>query len=1090
MKNDELYVFFHPWKKTIKTLLAMKLIFIFTGIFTMTLNASVLPQGTRMSIDAKDEPIRQVLQEIESKSDYRFFYNDQLANLDDKINFKVENLSEFEAIKVLFSEQNLTFRLMENNLVLVVPVLPQQNIITGTVKDKNGEPVPGASVFIKGTTKGVVTNLDGAFSIEVSDETDILVFSFVGMKTQEIQVGNQTSIDVVLEEDIIGLEELVVIGYGSVKRSDLTGSVGSVEGDVISQSTITDVTRTLQGRVAGVDIEQNVGKPGGTYDITIRGLSSINNTNTPLFVIDGIPTTEGLTDLNPTDIEDIDILKDASATAIYGSRGANGVIIVSTKKGQQGKFSIQYDGYYGYRTPANLPDMMNGDEYVQWRTDLFTYQGKSTDRSNTDFFRPDEWNIIDSGNYTDWLELILRNGVQTSNTITLSGGDESGTFAMSIGQLKEEGTVPGQDFNRYNLRLNHNRKFGEKWEAGGNLYFTYSLRNEGSYETLRSTFRMPPVAKPYDANGDPQYRSYREDYTPNPLFEFTNAGEIREHRRYRAFGNIFLQFKPVQGLTLRSQLAPQMIYSRQGQQYGQFAKNGGQGSLANASANYRTTDYFGYVMDNMLNYTKDINNHTFDLGIIQSLQLEQWEEAYQSARDFPYTSKWYNLDAVTRDNISASETDYRKRTLSSVLGRLQYTYSNKYLFTVSGRYDGSSRLAAGNKWAFFPSAAFAWRISEESFLDNSSTISNLKLRLSYGVTGNDAVDIYGTQSNITQMNYNYDGVMAIGYYKNGLANQNLTWEKTNETNVGIDYGLFNYRINGSLDVYRRDSKGLIMKRQLPQTSGWSDIFDNIGWVKNSGIELGLNTVNVQSRDFSWTTGIVFTRNKNEIIELIGGKKDDVANKWFIGEPIRVNYDYEFDGIWQSDEATEAATYGQTPGEVKVKDQNNDGVIDADDRTIIGQRTPKWSGSITNTLTYKNWDFSAYIYTRQGQQLYSTFKASFMALEGNYNNVAVDYWTAQNPSNEHFQPGNKGNYFNAWRYSDISFVRVGTIALGYTLPKRLLDRVNIDRLRIYCSVTNPFTFTSYPGYDPEWADQNTWGEATGYSTYLFGVNLEL
>ena len=1087
----------HMLSRLKKLLLMAKLTTLLILISFMQISAKVSAQAGKLDLKVKNVSIFEVFEEIEDNSEYRFFYDNDQVDLRKKvsINTKQEQISSI--LKELFKGTDLTYQ-VKDQLILVqskysnvnINNTQQENTVSGTVTDASGGPLPGVTVVIKGTTLGTVTDLDGKYSLSAISADAILQFSFVGMKMQEVVVGNQAVVNITLEEETVGLEEVVAIGYGTVKKSDLTGSVGSLESSTIAGTNIPDATQTLQGRVAGLNIEQNVGKPGGSFDVSIRGLSSINNSNAPLYVIDGIPTTSGLNDLNPGDIDKIDVLKDASATAIYGSRGANGVIIVTTKKGKVGKTVIAYDGYFGYRVPANLPDMMNGPQYVNWRTDYFKKQGKSTDRSNADFFTPGEWDIIDDGAYTDWINLILRNGVQTSNTVTVSGGDDKGTFAMGIGQLKEQGTVPGQDFNRYNIRLNLDHNFTKKWKAGGNLYFAHSVQNEGSYETLRSTYRMPPIAHPYDENGQPVYQPYRQDYLSNPMFEYTKDGEIREHRRYRAFGNIYLQFEPIDGLTLRSQLAPQMIYKRDGYSYGLWAKNGGHGNPANTSAEYHTTDYFGYVLDNQLNYGKKIGKHNINFSLIQSAQYEQWQSSDQASRNLPFNSLWYNLDAVTLSDVKKSATDYKQATLSSFTGRLNYSYNDKYFFTATGRYDGSSRLAPGNKWAFFPSAALAWRISEEDFLKNSESISNLKLRLTYGVTGNDAVNIYGTQSNVSQNNYNYDGVLTAGYYKSGLANQNLTWEKTTEINLGVDYGFFRNRINGSIDVYKRDAKDLIMKRQLPQTSGWTSIWDNVGWIRNTGIELGINTVNIQTKDLTWSTNIIFDTNKNEIVELYGQKKDDVGNRWFIGEPIEVNYDYQFDGIWQSSEATEAAKYDQEPGQVKVKDLNNDGIIDANDRKIIGQRTPKWSGSITNSLKYKNWDFSAYVYTRQGEQLFSTFVSSFMALSGNYNNVNINYWTPDNPSNKYPEPGNTGNYFKNYRYQDVSFVRVGNISLGYSIPKSLLSRWNINKLRVYGSVTNPFTFTKYPGYDPEWADQNTWGEATGYASYLLGVNFEL
>lgn len=1093
MKVKPIAGFFLSGKTLLQYIMKTFIFLFFTAVFGFS-PGNLLSQNAKIVIDAdKTVTVDEVFDMIRKQTEYKFIYQEDLFKNCPGISLKKGTVMANELLKQSLSVRDFDFTLTEDNVVVVrrkpddSPLL--QSLVKGTVTDEKGAPLPGVTILLKGAETGTTSDFDGNYEISVPDDDGILVFSYMGFTTREVEVGGQTQVNVVLREDVSKLEEVVVIGYGAVKKEDLTGSVGSLGGEDIAATSIPDAAGALQGRVAGVNVEKNVGKPGSGFQINIRGLSSIDNSNTPLYVVDGIPTGSGLADLNPNDIEKIDILKDASATAIYGSRGANGVVIVTTKKGKKGKFTIQYDGYVGVRTPNNLPDMMNGDEYVRWRTDLFTNQGKNTDRSNPDFFTEEEWNRIDNGNYTDWIDLILRDGLQTSNTVTISGGDDKGTFALSLGQLKEEGTVPGEDFNRYNLRLNLNRKFGERWQAGGNLYFTYSIQNEGSFETLRSSYRLPPVAYPYDENGDPEFFAYRNDFVTNPLFEYKDDGEIRENRRYRAFGNVFLQFEPIEGLTLRSQLSPHMIYKRDGTYFGQWRK-GGAGKIENTRASYATEDYFSYVLDNQVAYQKAMDKHNFNFTFIQSIQYEQWENAVQEARNFPFNSKWYNLDAVPRENISRSETDYRQRSLASFLGRLQYTYNDKYLFTLTGRYDGSSRLAPGNKWAFFPSGAFAWKISDEDFLKTADMLSNLKLRLSYGVSGNDAVDIYGTQSNISQRNYGFDGIVATSYYKNGLANQDLSWEKTTEFNIGLDYGFFNYRINGSIDVYRRDSRDLIMERQLPQTSGWERIWDNVGRVRNSGIEVALNTVNIQTDDFSWTTGIVFDTNKNEIVELNGGKEDDIGNAWFIGEPIQVNYDYEFDGIWQSDEADLAAEYGQTPGQVRVKDLNDDRVIDAEDRKIIGQRTPKWSGSITNTLKYKNWDFSVYVYTRQGQQLFSTFRSSFMSLEGNYKNVDVDYWTPSNPSNKYPQPGNSGKYFNNFRYVDASFVRVGNISLGYTLPESALSKLNLNKFRIYFTATNPFVFTSYEGFDPEWAAQNTWGTATGYSSYLLGVNLEL
>lgn len=1060
------------------------------GLLSMAFGLSALAQ---ISLSVQNKPIRDIMKEIEKQSDYRFFYsNDYPAlTMQKSINVKDEKIEK--VLDQLTLHTNLAYILKADKQIVLTEKgnVSQQkkNKVTGIVKDADGEPIIGANVMVKGQSIGTITDIDGRFVLDAPANA-VLQITYIGYVADEVKVSGKKELTIILKEDTETLDEVVVVGYGTMKKRDITGAVSSVNTSVLTAGSAPSAADALQGRIAGVNIQKNAGRPGGSYSIQVRGVSSIKNKNSgPLYVIDGIPTSEGMNDLNPNDIETIDVLKDASATAIYGSRGANGVVIITTRRGEKGKVSIQYEGNVGFREASHLPDMMNGDDYVQFRTDLYRQLGRSTDRSNAEFFTAEEWDRIDRGAYTDWIDLVLRKGFQTSHTITASGGDDKGTFSIGLGQLKENGTIEGQDYDRYNMHLNVNRKFTDKWEAGGSLYFTYSIQNEGSYETLRSAFRLPPMTAPYDAEGNMLYRVFRNDGVTNPLYESTEDGEWREKKRFRAFGNIYLKFEPVKGLAFRTQFSPQMLNKRNGEYYGLWCKNGGAGKTENTSAVYETNSHWGYVWDNQATYDKRFGKHNLNVNLVQSIQYQQWESSYQKARNLPYNSKWYNLDAVASTDIQASQTDYQQTSLASFLGRIQYSFMDKYLFTVSGRYDGSSRLADGNKWAFFPSAAFAWMLGEEEFIKKVDFISSLKLRLSYGVTGNDAVSIYGTQSNVSNRNYDFGGNVSTSYYKNGLANTKLTWERTQEFNVGLDFGFFRNRINGSLDVYQRTSKDLIMERQLPSTTGWTSVWDNIGKVRNRGLELSINTTNIQTSDFSWQTNVIFDTNKNEILELYGGKKDDIGNKWFIGEAINVNYDYEFDGIWQTYEADKAALYGQAPGQVKVKDQNQDDVIDAKDKVIIGQQLPKWTGSITNTFTYKTWDLAFNVYTRQGAQLNSTFVSSFMAYDGNYKQAKVDYWTETNPTNEYPQPGNKGKYFSSMCYQDVSFVRVGYITLGYTFPVSVLKPLGVKRLRLYATANNPFLFTSFPGFDPEWATQNTWGEATSTRTYLFGVKLE-
>lgn len=745
------------------------------GLLSMAFGLSALAQ---ISLSVQNKPIRDIMKEIEKQSDYRFFYsNDYPAlTMQKSINVKDEKIEK--VLDQLTLHTNLAYILKADKQIVLTEKgnVSQQkkNKVTGIVKDANGEPVIGANVMVKGQSIGTITDIDGRFVLDAPANA-VLQITYIGYVADEVKVSGKKELTIILKEDTETLDEVVVVGYGTMKKRDITGAVSSVNTSVLTAGSVPSAADALQGRIAGVNIQKNAGRPGGSYSIQVRGVSSIKNKNSgPLYVIDGIPTSEGMNDLNPNDIETIDVLKDASATAIYGSRGANGVVIITTRRGEKGKVSIQYEGNVGFREASHLPDMMNGDDYVQFRTDLYRQLGRSTDRSNAEFFTAEEWDRIDRGAYTDWIDLVLRKGFQTSNTITASGGDDKGTFSIGLGQLKENGTIEGQDYDRYNMHLNVNRKFTDKWEAGGSLYFTYSIQNEGSYETLRSAFRLPPMTAPYDAEGNMLYRVFRNDGVTNPLYESTEDGEWREKKRFRAFGNIYLKFEPVKGLAFRTQFSPQMLNKRNGEYYGLWCKNGGAGKTENTSAVYETNSHWGYVWDNQATYDKRFGKHNLNVNLVQSIQYQQWESSYQKARNLPYNSKWYNLDAVASTDIQASQTDYQQTSLASFLGRIQYSFMDKYLFTVSGRYDGSSRLADGNKWAFFPSAAFAWMLGEEEFIKKVDFISSLKLRLSYGVTGNDAVSIYGTQSNVSNRNYDFGGNVSTSYYKNGLANTKLT----------------------------------------------------------------------------------------------------------------------------------------------------------------------------------------------------------------------------------------------------------------------------------------------------------------------------
>ena len=955
--------------------------------------------------------------------------------------------------------------------------------ITGKVTDEKGESLPGVSIILKGTQRGTVTDIEGAYSFNVPDKSAVLVFSYVGYLQKEIKVDNQTNITVQLLADNKTLEEVVVVGYGTQKKSDVTGAIASVDNVKIARAATPDAAGALQGTMPGVVVVKNVGKPGSGYNINIRGVSSIGGTNSPLFVIDGIPTTSGLNDLNPADIEKIDILKDASATAIYGSRGAKGVVIVTTKRGKSGKTVISYDAYMGVRTPTNLPEMLDGPGYVAYRTEMFKAQGKDVSRNNTNFFTPEQWKNIDEGKFTDWPKLLLKNGLQMNHNLTASGGDEKTRFAISAGLLQEDGNVKPEQFKRYTLRGNVDRQITDKWKAGLNVYFSQSLQNLGSSEALRSAYRLPPMTNPYNESGERAFRVYGTNSVTNPFFDQEN--EIRQSRNTRTFGNIYVQVQPIKNLTLKSTISPNYSAQRSGFYFGPLSKQSLGGSVPTQGSN-ASKELLSWVLDNQAIYDTQFGDHKLTATVVQSMQKDREETSIITVDGLPYKSLWYNLASGGR--VLEYGSSFIKSTLASAMGRVNYSYKDKYLLTATGRWDGSSKLAQGNQWGFFPSASVAWRMSEEHFIKVIPQINDLKIRVSYGVTGNDRVPAYSTQAALGQTFYDFGGVFAQGYAPNQLPNKNLTWETTNEINAGVDFGLFNNRISGSLDVYNRVIDNILLSRQLPAPAGFNSITDNIGKLKNSGIELGLSTINIHAGKFMWKSDFVFDKNKNQILELNGGKKDDVGNKWFIGQPVQVNYDYVFDGIWQRDQIEEAKRYNQTPGQVRVKDLDGNGVINAADREIIGKRVPSWTGSFSNTFRYGNLELFVQAITRRGEQYASSFDATLMNYNQDYNQVKVGYWTTSNPSQTYFQPGNPGPYTVIPTYRNVDFTRISNITLGYNFPNSLIRKFQISNLRIYATATNPFVFTKYEGFDPEWAATNTYGTAVSTSTYLFGLNL--
>jgi len=1078
-----------------KPILIMKLTAALILYFNLHLFATGFSQ-TKVTLQLGKTDFKKIISEIEKNSSYRFVFSERNIPLEKYKNVSVVDKDVRVFVRGLLENTPFTLRELPNNLLAIVPKETGAAAIkiSGKVVDELGQPLAGATIKVKGQNREVSTNNEGVFSLEAPADA-ILMVSYLGYNTVEVPVDGKTTLTIQLTTAGQDLNEVVVVGYGTQRKADVTGAIASVSSTTIARAATPDATGALQGQTPGAVVVKNVGKPGSGYSINIRGISSFGGSNSPLFVIDGIPTSSGLNDLNPADIEKIDILKDASATAIYGSRGAKGVVIVTTKRGKAGKTTISYDGYMGIRKPTHLPDMMDGPAYVAYRTEQFLATGRDTSRNNAAFFTPEQWANIDAGKFTDWPALLLKNGLQMNHNVTVSGGDDKTQFSLGAGILQEEGNVSPEDFKRYSFRGNVDRQINDKWKAGISFYASQNLQNQGSYESLRSAYRLPPTVSPYDDNGERVFRVLGGDGVVNPLFDQEN--DIRDGRSLRAFGQLYIQVQPIEHLTLKTTFSPNINTERNAWYIGALSKEGAGAGGYSQVKDYGNTEQFNWLWDNQATYERTFNDvHKLTATVIQSMQKDRLESNGIDVYNLPYNSLWYNVGSATNTDFNGTfkgptvRSNFVKYTLASARARVNYSYRDKYLLTASGTWDGSSRLATGNKWGFFPSASFAWRLSEENFVRNLSAINDLKLRLSYGASGNDRVDAYSTQATLGSSTYFFGNSLVQGYAPNRLANKALTWETTHEINLGLDFALLKNRVYGTVDLYNRTIDNILLDRNLPAPSGWSSVKDNLGKLRNKGIEIGLSTINIQAGKFSWKTDFVFDANKNEILETANGKKDDVGNTLFIGQPVQVNYNYVFDGIWQQEEADLAAKYNQTPGQVRVKDIDNNGVINADDRQIIGKQVPDWTGSISNTFRYGNVDLYVMVYTRQGEQFNSVFDGSFMNYNQIYNQVDVAYWTPTNPSQTHFRPGNPGSYVNMAYYQKANFVRISNITLGYTFPSTLLKKLGLNSLRIYATAVNPVLFTKYKGYDPEWTKQNTYGTAISTASYLFGINLSL
>jgi len=967
--------------------------------------------------------------------------------------------------------------------------IAQNRTISGRVADgKNGETLIGVSVKIKGSTRGTSTDSKGNFTLSIPNGSNtVLVLNYVGYVAQELSVGNQTSLNIQLTSEETALSEVLVIGYGTVKKRDLTGSVVSVKGEDIAKVPSSNPLESIQGKVPGVDITRASGAASSEVNINIRGTRSISAGNNPLIIVDGVQYPS-LQDLNPNDIASMDILKDASSTAIYGSRGANGVIIITTKKGVSGQATVSFNSYYGINKVSRYPSVMNGDQYVEQRRQAYRTTGNwASAADDAAIFNSAEYAAVQNRQFLDYQDLLFHDGHQQDYQLGVRAGTENTKAYFSLDYLDEKGVLKMDKSNRYTARLNLDQNIGKYFTTGMQGQFTH-YEQDNRRDPLNQANKISPLGTIFDAQGNFIVYPLAGTFV-NPLADEQPDVYANQTVINRTLLSAYMEFKPFKGLTARSNVGVNLNTRRIGT-YADRNSIDRNGSVPKAT--YSASNGHLIDIENFITYNKEINDHSFTLTGINSLLYNRSDNIAASGENQLLKSQlFYGLGNTQNQAIT---TAYTMNNLISFAGRLNYAYKGKYLLTATGRTDGSSKLADDNRWAFFPSAAVAWRMSDEDFLKDSRVISELKLKYSYGVAGSDNIDPYSTQSSLTRIAFGYDDNPAPAYtYSPVIGNLGLTWERTKTSDFGVEAGFFKNRISATVDYYNSQTYDLLLKRSLPPSTGVTTVTQNIAKTRNKGLEIYISSKNIQGRDFQWTTNISFSRNKEKIVELAGGAQADVANSWFVGSPIQSYYDYQKIGIWQTADATEAARYGQKPGDIRVKDLNNDGKIDAtNDRTIVGTNRPKWSGGLENTFNYKSWDLNVYVFARIGQTIYADFLRRYDPQGINNSSTIINYWTPENPTNEYPRPNKNLSlasmlYSSSLGYVNGSFVRLRNITLGYTLPKAILEKSFIKTVRVYATARNPFTYTRsdlLKEYDPERG-----GSENGPMTklYTFGLN---
>lgn len=1105
-----------PWGFVHKFLVIMK----FTTILLVTafLQFAQASNAQRITISKKNATLQQLFKEIRKQSGYDFFYNQEDIKKAKRIDISVQNETLEDVLKLCFDDQPFTF-MFKDRTVIIKESKPNEVLwssfiqkveLKGRVTDEKGGPMPGVSIKLKGSNVATMTDWNGNYALTLPNGVGTLIFSFVGFATQEIKIDNRTLINVVLKEENSALSEIVVVGYGTQKKKDLTGAVSSISAKSVENLPIARADQMIQGRASGVQVTQTQSQPGGVSSLRIRGTNSINTNNEPLFVVDGFPGAGNLNTINPNDIQSIDILKDASSIAIYGSRGANGVVIITTKKGTAGQSAINFEAYYGLQKVRKPYKMMNATEYANYLNDAQKLTNIETPTLAKALPYTDA-QIAELGVGTDWQKELFQTAPISNYQLNFIGGTPETKYNLSMNYFDQQGIIINSGYKRASVRFNLDKKVGEKLNFGFSSQLTGSIDNRALVNTgggsaggvLLDALRINP-AVPVMTNGDYTYQNAPTGYTfalGNPI-AYANK-TTNQYKDLRGLINFYGEYEIIKGLKFKATAGTDFDLQTRNL-YVPSDIFLGSNTLGSARKEYANT--LSWVNENTLTYDKQLNeNHA--INVIGGFSMQQFD-----TNDFFSASTNFFTNVLGYDNIGIGAnvltpgSSHNKNTLASFFGRANYRLMDKYLFTFTMRADGSSKFGVNNKWGYFPSGAIAWRVIEEDFMKSLPFVSDLKLRASLGVSGNQEIDPYQSGKRYAANGATLGGsTRVVGVSPANIPNPDLSWESTSSFDIGLDLAIFKNRITLTADYYSKHTKDLLLNVSVPRTTGYASILLNAGGVDNKGFELAINSENINGKSFQWTTNLNFSLNRNKVTDLAGEKErfvGDASSSLFpsgtggtnilrVGESIGSFYGYRFVGIWQTPEEIAASGIkGVLPGDPRYADLNGDKVIDAKDREILGHAQPKFIYGVTNNFSYGRLNLNVFIQGVQGDDVLNLNRYELESGDFTTNKLAIvnDRWTGPNTSNT-IPKANSTLRRRTGITSDVvengSFLRLKTVSLSYNLPLGKGLSKTIKSASVYVTGTNLLTFTKYTGYDPEvnsFANTNVLSLNTDYNAY--------